>query len=244
MAPKRGHMKYFEHSSDVWSEFPDLRACAISAPSIAPAAGVDPVRHQIEIARFHERARERLFQYRNGELPSVESWRSVFSTMGFTSRKHCCAAEQLLRRFRADNGLGKINQLVDLCNAQSLASCIPIAVFDVDEVSGGIRVRPAQGTETYLSFGNESETPKPGEIIFSDEADHAHSRRWTYRQSKKSAVTAETTAVLIVCEAHHSTAGEDLCELMGTLRESLRAHWHAETTGLQLCRETTRFEFP
>jgi len=235
-------MKYFEHSSSIWNGFPDLCAVAIGVPSISPNQ-VDAVGHQVEIARWHECTRERIFKHRNSPMPSIKAWQDVFIRMGYSGEKYCCASEQLLRRFRSDNGLPRINPLVDLCNAQSAAYGIPIAIFDVANITAGISVRPASGGEQYLSFANEVETPKPNEIVFTDESGHAHSRRWTYRQSRKSAVSDQTDSVLIVCEAHHATADTDIDELTKSLADSLDRHWHAEIAAMRLSRDTPRFEF-
>ena len=71
-----------------------------------------------------------------------------------------CASEALLRRFRKDGSLPWIHPLVDVCNAVSLAYAIPIAVFDLDQVTGNLTVRHATGTETYATFAGDTETRK------------------------------------------------------------------------------------
>nr|BFE83148.1 hypothetical protein GCM10020093_057490 [Planobispora longispora] len=58
--------------------------------------------------------------------------------------------------------LPRIHPLVDLCNAISLAFAIPVAVFDVAAVSGGLEVRHARGDEDYLAFSGRRSTPTRG----------------------------------------------------------------------------------
>jgi hypothetical protein len=118
---------------------------------------------------------------------------------------------------------------VDVCNAVSLAYAIPIAVFDLDQVTGNLTVRHATGTETYATFAGDTETPEAGEVIFADDAGHAHARRWTNRQSGRSAIRPETHVVLIVSEAMHDTGQHDVNALREELREALTLCWTVTT---------------
>ena len=81
-------------------------------------------------------------------------------------------------------------------------------------------MRYADGAETYLTFSGEVEHPEPREVIFADEADNAHARRWTNRQSGLSAVRDDTCAALIVAEALHETARADVDRLGTALSEA------------------------
>jgi len=100
-----------------------------------------------------------------------------------------------------------------------------VAVFDVAEVAGDLEVRYAAGDEEYLTFSRDVEHPLPGEVIFADQARQAHARRWTNRQSGRSAVRDSTTAALIVAEAMHATASADVKELSAAIAEELAAAW-------------------
>ncbi len=110
-----------------------------------------------------------------------------------------------------------------MCNAISLAFAVPIAVFDLAHVAGSLEVRRASGAETYRSFSGEDEHPEPGEVVFVDGAMRAHARRWTNRQSALSAVQPGTREVLIVAEALHSSAPDDVARLIDALAGELRA---------------------
>ena len=116
----------------------------------------------------------------------------------------------MLRRLRKEGNLPPRHPLVDLCNAVSVATTIPIAVFDLAHVAGNLQVRHATG-----------ERPDAGEVTFADEQCHVHARRWCNRQSALSAIRPATAQVLIVAEAMHDTASHDVPELLGELR-SLR----------------------
>jgi DNA/RNA-binding domain of Phe-tRNA-synthetase-like protein len=206
---------YFEHATTIWQEFPTLSVGVIHA------RGVRAVDTSPEQQRFLDDADRLLSEGPEGEAAPIQAWRRTFSAMGFKPTQYRCASESLLRRYRKETSLPSIHGLVDLCNAASVAFAIPIAVFDVDKVHGGIQVRHATGRERYLSFAQEVEHPEPGEVVFVDEDDNAHARRWTHRQSALSAISPSTVEALIVAEAHHASAPGDLDELLRRLTEAI-----------------------
>ena len=208
---------YFRHSNEMWSEFLELVPGVLFAEGItAHATAAD------SIARHHATAAERLAQGAESEMPEIQAWRRSFSKMGLKPTQYRCASEALLRRFRQEGSLPRLHPLVDLCNGISLAFATPIAVFDLDKVRGGLQVRYAAGTESYETFAGEIEHPEAGEVIFADEAGQAHARRWTNRQSGLSAIRPQTDRVLIVAEAMHETAREDMARLSEALDGALR----------------------
>ena len=145
--------------------------------------------------------------------------------MGLKPTQYRCAAESLLRRFRKEGSLPRLHPLVDLCNAVSLAFAVPVAVLDADRVAWPLEVRYAVGDEDYLTFGGETEPPAPGEVIFADQAGQAHARRWTNRQSGRSAVSPATSTALIVAEALHQGATATVPDLIETLTSSIARTW-------------------
>jgi DNA/RNA-binding domain of Phe-tRNA-synthetase-like protein len=176
-------------------------------------------------------------------LPEIQAWRRTFSKMGLKATQYRCASEALLRRFRQEKSLPSIHPLIDLCNALSLASAIPIAVFDVAKIADHLEVRYAAGDETYLTFSGETEHPQLREVIFGDGAGRAHARRWTNRQSAASAVRNETTAVLIVAEAMHASAAEDVRKLVADIATEINGVWSIDVRAAQLDPAAPRFEF-
>ena len=54
-------------------------------------------------------------------------------------------------------------------------------------------------------------------MIFADQAGQAHARRWTNRQSGRSAVRDTTSTALIVAEALHDSAPADVPDLIAAL---------------------------
>jgi DNA/RNA-binding domain of Phe-tRNA-synthetase-like protein len=208
----------FQHAGALWRDFPALVPGVLYAEGITADA-------KVNTDAFTEAAWTRLADGPEGELPQIQAWRRAFAQMGLKPTQYRCAAESLLRRFRKEGSLPRLHPLVDLCNAVSLAFAVPVAVFDAARVAWPLEVRYADGDEDYLTFGGETEHPTAGEVIFADRAGRAHARRWTNRQSGRSAVRDSTTAVLIVAEALHDQAAADIPELTATLAAELAAIW-------------------
>jgi DNA/RNA-binding domain of Phe-tRNA-synthetase-like protein len=229
---------HFRHSDEIWQNFPELVPGVLWADRISSDASVDAA---VEV--LQATARSRLAAGPESELPEVGAWRRAFSRMGLKPTQYRCASEALLRRFRKENALPKIHPLIDLCNAVSLAFAIPVAAFDLTQVDSHLEVRHATGNETYLAFSGETEHPEPQEVIFADAAANAHARRWTNRQSAKSAVRAQTRTVLIVVEAMHETAAADVERLIAALSQAIATAWPAAPRTALLSRASPRFEF-
>jgi DNA/RNA-binding domain of Phe-tRNA-synthetase-like protein len=229
---------YFQHSSEIWSDFPELVPGVLFAGGITSDVSVAP-----RIVKFTEVAEARLASSSEGALPEIQAWRRTFSKMGLKPTQYRCASEALLRRFRKEGSLPQIHPLIDLCNAVSLAFAIPVAAFDVSEIAEYVEVRYATGHETYVTFAGGIENPDAHEVIFADYAGRAHARRWTNRQSGQSAVRKTTTAALIVAEAMHDSAPADMQRLTAAIADDLIAVWSAQTHSTILSRSSPRFEF-
>lgn len=216
-------MPAFSHSTAIWQQFPHLVPGVLSMEAVDANTSVDDA-----VARHQAVARDRLNGTSESGLSEVQAWRRAFTTMGLKPTQYRCASESLLRRFRKDDDLPRIHPVVDLCNAVSLATAVPIAVFDLDRIDGDLQVRPATGEERYRTFGGDAERPEPGEIVFADAEGNAHARRWTNRQSGLSAVSPATTRVIIIAEALHDTASEDVARLVATLADEFATAWPAK----------------
>jgi DNA/RNA-binding domain of Phe-tRNA-synthetase-like protein len=230
---------YFQHSTDIWRDFPALVPGVLYAEGI-PAAGGGQTSPAVE--RYAAVAKTRLAAAATeSELPEIQAWRRAFARLGLKPTQYRCASESLLRRFRKEGSLPALHPLVDLCNAISLAYAIPVAVLDAAQITGPLEVRYATGDETYLTFAGEIEHPAPGEVIFADQAGQAHARRWTNRQSGQSAVRDSTTTALIVAEALHDRAPADIPDLIKTLAAELGALWSLTPQSTVLTSAEPRF---
>ena len=229
---------YFQHSAEIWRDYPQLVPGALYVDGITQEVSVDAV-----AAKFVDMARSRLAERTESELPEIQAWRRAFAKMGLKPTQYRCAAESLLRRLRKEGSLPRLHPLVELCNAVSVAFAVPIAVIDVAKVCEHIEVRYAAGDEQYFAFSGESEHPEPGEVIFADRMGVAHARRWTNRQSGLSAVQDGTSSALIVAEAMHATALADMPKLIASIAAELEIAWSATATQVLLSASASRFTF-
>lgn len=229
----------FRHDEAIWREFPELMPGVMFVDGIRPDVDVEPL-----VAKYEGIAREWLSGTTESGLPEIQAWRRAFSKMGLKPTQYRCASEALLRRFRKEDALPRLHPLIDLCNAVSLAFAIPIAVFDTAKIDGDLVVRHATGDETYETFSGEIEHPEPGEVIFADAENRVHARRWTNRQSGSSAVRDDTSSVLIVSEALHETAGDDMRRLLTALWQGIGSTWGEAGDGRILTAEEPVYVFP
>lgn len=229
----------FSHHPGLWNAFPELAAGALYAGGIR--ADVDA---EAAIARHEATARARLAAAGSeSDLPEIQAWRRAFQRMGLKPTQYRCASESLLRRLRKEGALPRIHPLIDLCNAISTAFAIPVAVLDAGRIEGDLQVRHAAGDERYRSFAGETEHPEPREVSFVDAAGNAHARRWTHRQSGLSAVRDDTREVLVVAEAMHAGAAEDIRRLVDAVAEGLREAWGVEAQRALLTAQQPAFTF-
>jgi DNA/RNA-binding domain of Phe-tRNA-synthetase-like protein len=229
---------HFQHSGEIWRDFPELVPGVLLAEGITPDARADPF-----IARFTALARSRLAETPESEFPEIQAWRRTFARMRLKPTQYRCAAESLLRRLRKEGALPRLHPLVDLCNAVSLAFATPVAVFDVSKITGALEVRYAAGDEDYLTFSGEVEHPGVHEVIFCDAVGQAHARRWSNRQSGLSAVRDPTTVALIVAEAMHGSAPSDMPALTTALAGEVDALWGRTPAVTVLSQSSPRFTF-
>lgn len=226
----------FTHTPALWQIFPELVAGVMHGDGIHDRAPV-----QEAVTRHIDVAKSRLQAGAESDLPAIQAWRRAFARMRLKPTQYRSASEALLRRLRKEGSLPPLHPLVDLCNAVSVAQAIPIAVFDLDHVAGALQVRHATGDEDYLAFSGEHERPDAGEVIFADERNQVHARRWCNRQSALSAIRPATARVLIVAEAMHAGAAHDVADLMAVLGRELPALWGAPVRSQVLTRDAPEF---
>ncbi len=213
---------HFSYSPDLARRYPSLVTAFAFVDKISPDSTADVIESCVA------KALARLDEQPEAEFAAIKAWRATFSSMGLKPTQYRCASESLLRRLRKERSLPTINPLVDLCNAASVAYAVPVAVFDTARFSGYLEVRHADGSESYLAFNGEVETPAEGEVVFVDAENAAHARRWTHRQSRQSAVSADTRSALIVIEGLHDTAEADVTAARDLVADTLSA-WGATT---------------
>ncbi|MDQ0989256.1 B3/4 domain-containing protein [Streptomyces sp. V3I7] len=157
------------------------------------------------------------------EDPHMAAWREVYAGFGSKPSRTRNSAEALAKRALSEAGLPRINLLVDLYNAISVAHLVPVGGEDTDRIQGGMRLLRATGDEDFVTVAGGEETvehPDAGEVVWCDEAG-VTCRRWNWRQGPRTRLTEETTSGLFLLEtlapmpvAEAEAAGAELAELL------------------------------
>jgi len=93
-------------------------------------------------------------------LPAVAGWRRALRALGTDPSRYRVSSERLLRRIVKGDDLPRVNLMVDLANAWSAATGLPIGLYDADRLQGDALTfgRGREG-ERYLTLaGSELET--------------------------------------------------------------------------------------
>jgi DNA/RNA-binding domain of Phe-tRNA-synthetase-like protein len=215
-------MTVFQYHPDILKAYPQLVGGVIVARGVRNA--VSPAELQAAYLEEQKAVIGRVGNTSPSDIASLAAWRAAFRAFGVDPTQYRSAGESLLRRLTKKGDIPSINTLVDIGNLVSIRYQLPVAVFDAKQLQGAITVHFADGTETFTDLNtNETEHPAVGEVVFTDEAKTVHARRWCWRQSDQSAARAESTDVVITCEAHHASADHDvraaLTDLLALLKQ-------------------------
>jgi DNA/RNA-binding domain of Phe-tRNA-synthetase-like protein len=216
-------MALFAYAPEIIERFPGIVGGVIHATAVTN--GQTPPSLAEAFAAEQAAVLARIGDTLLSEIPALAAWRRVLRGFGVDPTQYRSAAEALLRRLTKQGELPAIGTLVDLANLVSIRHALPVAVFDLAAIRGGIVVRLARGDERWADLGSSTtERPEPGEVIFVDDTDTVVARRWCWRQSAASAARDDTTEILVTVEGHHDGAADDVQGALGQLEELLRAH--------------------
>jgi DNA/RNA-binding domain of Phe-tRNA-synthetase-like protein len=126
--------------------------------------------------------------------PQVEATRLAYKALGKDPSRYRGSAEALLRRLVAGKGLPEINAVVDAINLVSVESRLPVGLYDLAHVTGGIVFRAGRAGETYKGIG-KYDLNLEGLPIFCDTAGPHGSAT---SDSERTMVTAHTNEILAV----------------------------------------------
>ncbi|MEU5378886.1 phenylalanine--tRNA ligase beta subunit-related protein [Streptomyces sp. NPDC005968] len=170
------------------------------------------------------------------EDPHMVAWREVYTAFGAKPSRSRNSAEALAKRALSDAGLPRINVLVDIYNAISVAHLIPVGGEDLDLIQGAMHLVRASGEEDFVTVAGGEETvehPDAGEVVWCDGAG-VTCRRWNWRQGPRTRLTEASTSALFLLEslapmpvADVEKAGEELAELLEKFSPGARITVHA-----------------
>jgi len=182
---------------DVLELRPDYRVLVMVAEDLEPGRP-DQISDEL-LARAGIRARIALGGRAPEDVPHVADWRAAYRAFGAKPQRTRPSVEALLRRL--DAGLPRIDRITDAYNAVSIANLVPVGGEDLDRYQGPARLVRAAGDEDFdtVAHGEAAvEHPKPGEVIWRDDAG-VTCRQWNWRQCTRTRITPATrNAVFII----------------------------------------------
>jgi DNA/RNA-binding domain of Phe-tRNA-synthetase-like protein len=173
------------------------------------------------LARAEVRARITLNGRAPENVPQVADWRAAYRAFGAKPQRTRPSVEALLRRL--DAGLPRIDRLTDAYNAVSIANLVPVGGEDLDQYQGPARLVRAGGQEDFgtVAHGEPAvEHPKPGEVIWRDDAG-VTCRQWNWRQCTRTRITPATTNAVFIIDGLAALGGNGLTRAGHDLASSL-----------------------
>lgn len=215
--------------SELVEAFPEFRVAVVVATGLSIPA-VRPEGLALSIAEREAAARARWGGLELAEIPGVKVWRVAYKRFGIKRTSYRSSVERIVKNVLAGRSIPEINGFVDAYNAVSLAHVFPLGADDLDRLTGDIAFRYARGGDSFVDMaaggdgGEEAgeaageggggagpageaptsreveDPPKPGEVVFADEA-HVLCRRWNWRQDARSLVSPDTTRALLTVQS-------------------------------------------
>jgi DNA/RNA-binding domain of Phe-tRNA-synthetase-like protein len=195
---------------DVFGLRPDYRVLVMVAEGLEP--GLPDAASEELLAGAEARARVTLDGQAPEDLPRVADWRAAYRTFGAKPQRTRPSVEALLRRL--DAGLPRIDRLTDAYNAVSIANLVPVGGEDLDYYQGPARLVRAAGDEDFdtTAHGEPAvEHPKPGEVIWRDDAG-VTCRQWNWRQCTRTRITPATTNAVFIIDGLAALGDNGLTE--------------------------------
>ncbi len=140
----------------------------------------------------------------------IASWHAAYRSFGTNPRRERPSVDALARRLARKGALPRINPAVDTYNTVSVRYGLPAGAFDLAAVIGDIHIRYADGTEDFTPLGEPDviEHPKPGEIIYTDDAS-VLTRHWNHRDAHRTRVSEHSRHVTFIMETVESARDKE-----------------------------------
>jgi tyrosyl-tRNA synthetase len=239
----------FSVSQQVFQQFPDFCVGGVIA------AGIDNTRSREQAYKLLQEA---MAEVRAGfgpisegdssnltSHPYISAWREAFRKAGIKPAQFLTSVEALLRRVLKGSDLPSISPAVDLYNALSLRYVLPIGGHDLDRVVGELSVRLSHADDIFSPpEGDEGQIEKlpPGEIVYADAAE-VRTRRWVWREGRKTRVDLESRNVFFPLDGFESLNGEAVQEATDALARFLEEYLGATTRTFYINKKQPFFDW-
>ncbi|MCR4369376.1 MAG: methionine--tRNA ligase [archaeon] len=150
----------------------------------------------------------------------IQGYLDLYDSIGVVQDYH--AVKNLVDLAKKSGNIPQINTVVDSYNLVSIKKGLIVGAHDLDKVSGNVRVKFAQGNETYVPLGTlENAPPKKGEYIFVD--DKVVLCRLDVKQGEHTKVSNSTRNVFLYVQGNKNTPqkylDDALDEILGNIKK-------------------------
>ncbi len=217
---------------EVIEHFPSFRVGMVVATGLRIETERPPTLEQL-IAQAEQATRQAIgAETPLGDVPELGIWRETYRQFGVKKTSFRSSVERLVKKVRQGDELSRVNTLVDSYNLISLRYRMPVGADDLDRLVAPVAYRFARPDDTFIPLGDPegaNDPPFPGEVVYAD-AHHVMCRRWNWYQDARSAITVETTRVLLNIEAIEPTTGAQVEAATAALADLLAEVCGAATT--------------
>ena len=199
---------------DVLARWPDYRVVLLATDHVDQVVLADAATRLFDEAHAQARSADEV-------LPHVAMWHDAYRDFGVKPRVGRPSVDALLRRAAGEQGLPRINTLVDLYNAISMQCVVPIGGEDLDRYEGPARLVLAGGDEPFHTSANGEpvvDRPEAGEPVWVDDAG-VTCRRWNWRQTSRTAISGTTTRAAFIIDSLDAPGHEGAARAAAMLAE-------------------------
>jgi len=129
--------------------------------------------------------------------PVIRAYRDFYWRLGIDPTKTRPSSEALIRRALRSGSIPLINNVVDLGNAASIKTMVPIGIYDLDKVMPPLTLRKARAGELFYPIGGSPEALSDRDVVLVDSRGVVM-HVFPHRDSVHTMVTKETKRILIV----------------------------------------------
>ncbi|MEU9476980.1 phenylalanine--tRNA ligase beta subunit-related protein [Streptomyces sp. NPDC048191] len=223
-------MPAFRIAPAVAAAFPDTLIALVTATGVR---GHEPWPHtSAALAELEQQLAAGSWRPADETDPRIEAWHTAYRSFGTNPRRVRPSVDALGRRLAKKGSLPRINPAVDSYNAVSVRHGLPAGAFDLDQVTGDVDIRHADGAESFTPLGEPGtvENPRPGEIVYADTTG-VLTRHWNHRDAHRTRITEDSVHVAFVLETLHATRDGDVLKAAAGELQGLLAP-HAEQTAV------------
>lgn len=132
--------------------------------------------------------------------PDIAIWRKIYER-DFQVSNCRSSIEALVKRVACGKELWRISSVVDLYNATSLLTLLPMGGYDLQKIAGDIAIRYAKENEPFTSIGErESIQAKKHQVVYADD-DRIICYLWNYKDAVATCISEETKEVIFFVDS-------------------------------------------